>query len=384
MKGLFLIALFLGLAATGGCSQDPVQNTYVPDMDSAPIADEDPKNLDPQSIFEARALPVLGVECQACHAGTKDFPTFLTRGDEYNSIVKYDGGKFVVAPEGSLLLHKPSPPHIGPNLKPEEYDRVAAWLSVEVAVRGTAMKQSPATPTVPLRSGEFFISLEKLTADPLARVTFRGDLKAGNQFRITDLKVTAGPTAALKITHPKFIIITARGVSYDQQDQLRDPKDADLVLNPGETKVLGPGALYLTDAPSYARVGLAFVAISAVNQKPLAMFPCKGMDLFSSTVLPTLQAPCALVCHGNQATNQIQSRSAAEAFGMTPGDSAEAMQLLCMRALARVDQAMPMQSILVQQVTPEAAGGTPNHPYKLTSGYADFAKAVSAWAAASK
>lgn len=368
-------ALVLGFV---GCVPDVLTTT--PDMGAD---GGDPTALDPKSIFEAQAKPDLVASCQGCHALKQDIvDIFLARGSEYESITSYGMGKFITPnPDDSILLQKGQ--HTGPALTSGQYDDVHAWLEVEAATRTGLNMSSPATPSVAMGPGAFFISLEKLTGDPLSKLSFTVALKDnGATFDINNISLTTGPFTGLHVKHPIFLLFSLMGAQKDKGDSLSSVD----VMVPASSSV-DLGRVFLTQVPRFARMAMAFEAIDKVNPDPTKMVSCKAFDLFSSTVLPTLASPCAAVCHGTGAKNSAAA-SAMGAFDMTPAATMDMSKLglFCLEALSRVQVTNPTQSVLVLQPTPPAMGGTPNHPYKLSDPaiLTAFTTAVSNWAAKEK
>lgn len=355
----------------------------VPEIKEIPadMALEDPP-LDPKSIFESQALPELSSSCQGCHNRTQDtVKPFLEAGREYDSVVAYEMGRFLPAQaDKSLLLTKGA--HMGPAFTEGQYGKVLAWLEVEIASRGVSTMTSPSTPSVALRQGDFFISLEKLVGDPLAKVTFKVDPRQANIYRVSELAVTAGPLSGIQLKHPIFLVYSVSGAKRDAADSL---SNVDLTLKAQQASPLGTtGTVLLTSVPQNARIGLAFESIKAVDPKPIDTFQCKDFDQFNGKVRPTLLTPCAALCHGAGATDP-RATQAIGAFDMSLAASQDAAMLrqFCVRTLGRVNLANPAKSVLVLQATPPDAGGTTNHPYKLPS-FMNFTQAVSQWAAAEK
>lgn len=371
------------IALTGSCSPPPV--IMATDMGTGGPSDVG-ENLDPRSVFDAQVKSILVSRCQVCHKTPQmGADTFLAVGDEYNSITTYRNGKFLTQDVGQspLLTYPIGQPHPGIQFEPEHVKLVRAWLENEMAVRGTKTA-TPATPSVPMRDGDFFISLERLTRDPLAKITFKAQIMAGNLVAISGLQVTAGNLVDISIKKPAFIIITQGGVQKDPGDSLAGNS---LTIPKGQTLALNPSSLFLTRVPGTARIALIFdsVTTTPATAPPLdSNSGCKKPDNFNSGVRPLLLG-CATVCHSPKATSApaALATNAYDMAGVLEGASAADAQIACARALARTNVAAPARSVLVLQATPQAQGGTPNHLYKVGS-FADFRDAVSAWAAAEK
>jgi hypothetical protein len=356
----------------------------MPDMASGNGVD--PLALDPKSIFEATAQPDLVQSCQGCHANPQGIVMpFLARGMEYASITGYGGGEFLTAnPADSLLLQKGQ--HEGPALTSGQYNDINAWLCVEAATRTGLGMDSPATPSVAVGPGDFFISLEKLTGDPLSKITFTVALRnGGTTYDISNIQIIAGPFTGIHVKHPIFLFISRSGVEADPGDSL---SDVEVILMPSTSVNLG--AVLLPEVPRVARLAVAFQAIDKVNPAPANSISCKDFTLFNTTVRPLLASPCSMLCHGPSGTNTTYQATAAAAFDMSPAQSSDTnmsnLQLLCLETLSRVNLSTPTDSVLILQPTPAAQGGTTNHPFKLTEPtlLTAFTKAVTAWAAKEK
>ncbi len=373
-----LLTCFLALVSVGGCVPDVLVNApdMGPDMG-------DPTALDPKSIFEAQAKPDLVAFCQGCHAIKQDtVQPFLARMMEYDSITGYGAGKLVTKnADDSILLQKGQ--HNGPALTSGQYNDVHAWLEVEAATRTGLNMNSPATPTAALGPGTFYINLEKLTGDPQSTLTFTVDERDnGAIYSVHDILITAGPFTGIHVKHPIFLLFSRMGAQKDKADSL---SALDVTIMPGMTAKLD--TVILTQVPRFARVAVAFEIIAPFTPDPTKVAKCKAFDVFSATVMPTLAAPCAAICHGDGAQNSAAA-SAQGAFNMTAASATDAIKLnrFCLQALSRVKLTDAAHSVIVLQPTPPEQGGTQNHPYKLKDAatLSAFTKAITDWAAKEK
>src|SRR5579883_615219 len=324
------VLLLCTLAA--GCSLDTLP-LPAPDM----ALSEPP--LDPKTIFNTKAKPDLDASCQGCHSMKQQtVDAFLVPGKEYDSITAYHMGVFLTPdPDQSLLLRKGQ--HTGPALTSGQYDDVKSWLSVEAATRGSAMMNSPATPSVAVRGGDFYVSLEKLVGDPLAKITFTVAQQPENTYFISNLQVVAGPLTGIKITHPIFLIFSQSGANPDPADSLAQ---VDISVPAKQSMSLGSGSVILTRVPVPARLALAFQVIAQVNPMPPGSIQCKDFADFDKNVRPVMQAPCAAVCHSTAGADPRAAQATA-AFDMGAAASMVMAdrQALCLRALGRVDTSNP-------------------------------------------
>lgn len=368
-------AAALALSLGTGCQLDVLKE---PDMGTDSI--EDP-GLDPKSLFQAQVQPILKGYCN-CHytkQGTVD--PFLANDTEYDTITTYGGGRFITnPPEMSLLLTKG--PHSGPAFLDAQLTAVRAWLQSEAVARGKGMG-TPTTPTVALRVGEFFISLEPLVQDPLASITFKLSQGAGKSYAVTNLQLNTGPQTGIHMKHPRLMIFTAAGATPEKSDPF-STVDVTTVFKQAPVTI-GTGSLILTDLPaSSARLAFAFEALekAGVPQPPIT---CKNYAMFAPPVKDQLAA-CAVLCHSPTATDTRASQ-ATNAFNMVKARSTADTdwQALCTNTLGRVNPLDPPNSVLLKQAQPAASGGTTNHPYKLTdSQFLTFKMQVQAWASGEK
>ena len=350
-------------------------------LDVAPASEDDDDDIHPQTLFDKRVKSELQMSCGSCHAIAQgSVMPFLTMGQEYASITSYKNGLFLRSPAiESLLLQKGQ--HAGPALKPSQADAVKGWIEAETATR-PGMDKSGLMPTVPLQDGDFNMSFETMAPvlDPLANLTFTLKEEANRIYRVSNLKLTAGPTTGIRFKHPLFYFLSAKGTNLDPADTL---SGVDLTVEAGKSKTVGAGTVLLTQAPEnrHARIGLAFELLEKYNPTSMEV-KCKAFNLFNPAVKNELQ-PCAQSCHA-PGRNGVANG----AFNMEAAQSSDekTLQAFCLNTLGRVDRANPGGSILIKQITPAAQGGTPNHPYKQGDNNAlmRFSNAVSAWAKAEK
>jgi hypothetical protein len=343
---------------------------------------EDLDDVHPQTLFERLVKKDLVRDCGACHALAQgQVMPFLTAGQEYASVVSYKNGAFLTTPAiQSLLLQKGQ--HAGPPLAPVSADAVKAWLEAESATR-PGMNKSGLMPTVPLQDGDYNMSFETIAPvlDPLANLTFTLKEEAGRIFRVSNLKLSAGPGSGIRLKHPRFYFLSAKGTALDPADTLTA---VDLTVEAGKTQTVGGGTVLLTQAPEnrHARMGLAFELLERKNPMGMMEIKCKAFGLFNPAVKNELQ-PCAQSCHAPGRNNTANGAFNME--GSLSGDE-KVLQQFCLNTLGRIDRAAPRNSILIKQITPAAQGGTPNHPYKQGDGnaLARFTNAVDAWAKGEK
>lgn len=369
----------LALSTLTGC---PPPTVISFDPDSV----EDPA-LDPRGQFDLRVKPDIAGTPEApgsctCHYTKQDaYDPFLQYDAEYDTITAYAGGKFLTKnADVSPFLQRGA--HQGPPLSQAQYDRARAWLEAESLARGSG-GGSPTTPTVAVRSGDFYINLEPLTGDPLSKITFSMNPSGTRSYLISALKLTAGPTAGIHFKHPRFIIFSATGANADSSDALATVDSTVPASMPG---TIGSGNVLLSNLPATtARLALAFEIIEKVNPNPNAVLECKSYGLFNPAVKDKL-ASCAAQCHSPGAPDSRASQ-ATNAFNMAAsrGTVEADLKKLCVYTLGRVNPQDPPKSVLILQAAPVSEGGTSNHPFKLSAAeLPSFKTAVTTWAAQEK
>lgn len=344
-------------------------------------------DVSPLTLFTDTAGPVLKDNCAACHAVAQgSVAAFLKRDDEYKSITGYELGKFINVPvvTQSLLLNKGA--HTGPALEPDQYAKVQSWIESEIAARPSTvagMMKSALLPTAPITTGEFNMNFgfEAPINDPQANLTFTLSPDSSNLYRVSMLKLTAGPTTGIRIKHPKFYFITAKSSFADPADSLAQ---VDQVVGAGATITVGSGSVLLTNAPSNdpnTRIGVAFELLEKAMVVNVNVM-CKDFKDFNPALVKDLQG-CAGTCHSPGKNN-----SAASAFDMSLSTSTDMtnLQKFCVQTLGRINTTTPNKSILLIQAIPAAMGGTPNHPFKYTvaADITRFTNEVTTWAAGEK
>ena len=334
---------------------------------------EDPA-LDPRGLFETTVKNDIVAGC-ACHQLTYNgVAPFFSSGSEYATITTYQNGRFLTTnPDVSLLLTKGQ--HMGPALEASLATRVRTWLQAESVARGS--QGSPTTPTVAIRNGDFYISLQTLVNDPLAKITFRLDSFGAQSYRISNLKMTSGPTGDVHLKHPRFIIFSATGATPDPSDAL---SNVDQTTTASMTANIGAGTVLLSNLPATtARLALAFQTVEKLNGNT-TIVTCKNFANFYPAVTSKL-ATCAAICHSPTGSDPRFSQ-ANGAFNMSAaqGTDMAGLQQLCVYSLARLNMANIAQSVLITQAQPAASGGTANHPYKLDSvSFPPYQNVVTTW-----
>jgi hypothetical protein len=329
-KGMLGGALLLASTLLAGCPPPPVGLDGGSEL-------EDPA-LDPRSLFENNVKPEMLKSCSCHQLMQESFAPFLVSGDEYNSITTYSSGKFLtMAADQSPLLNKGA--HQGPAFSTEQKAMALAWLQGEALSRGSA-NSTPTTPSVALRTGDFYISLDSLVQDPLAKITFTLS-PFGNGFRVTSLTLTAGPTSGVHVKHPRFIFFSATGAAPEPSDALSNVDTS--AMNPNSSVVLGTGSVLLIGPP------------------PM----CKNFAGFNPAVKNRL-ATCAALCHSPQGTDPRKGGAQGYNMAAALGTDEAALQTLCIYSLGRINLTNLPGSILLLQPKPATSGGTANHPYKLT------------------
>ncbi len=372
-KGLALALLAIGSGSLAGCPPPPLEEQM--------MSDGSEPGLDPQTLFDTQVKPLVSASCSCHYTQQGSISPFLAMESEYDAITKYGNGKFLTpVPDDSLLLLKKE--HTGPAFETDQAKTVRGWLSAEAATRGSSMS-SPTTPTVPIRIGTFFMSLQALTQDPLSSITFDLSQVSGTTYLISNLKVTAGPSGGIQLKHPRFIIFTAAGAVPESSDGL---STVDITVTAGASMPLGSGNLLLTELPaSSARIAMAFQTISVVNPM-MVNVACMNLAAFDPPVKNQL-ATCAAVCHSPSGSDPRKNQ-ATGAFNMAAALTSDQTMIaqLCQNSKGRIDKNNPAKSILVVQPQPAASGGTPNHPYKINDStqFTAYMNAIVTWASGEK
>lgn len=359
-----------GLVAAIGCG------ACAPPL--APESVDVGEDVHPKTLFDQTLKSPLQSACASCHGMAQGaVSAFLPAGTEYEALVGYKNGLFLTEPAGqSLLLQKGM--HAGPPLPQGPFEAARAWIEAETAARARAGK-SAVLPTVPLVPGDFNMSFETLAPiqDPGANLTFTLTEGVDRIFRISNLKLTAGAQTGIRLKHPLFYFFSTRGTTLDPADSLAR---VDMTVASGKTATVGTGGVLLTNVQANipTRFGLAFESLERADPIMVEQ-KCKALALFNPAVKDQLQ-PCAGMCHAPGKNN-----SAFGAFNMekAPSQDDKDIAVLCLATLGRVQRS----NILIKQITPTAAGGTPNHQfYKINdaAALARFARAVDAWATAEK
>ena len=338
----------------------------------APVASFDPDSvedpaLDPRGQFDLRVKPDI--------AGTAEAPgsctCHYTKRDAYEPFMKYDAGirhhygvQRRQVPDDQRR-HQPADPegsHQGPALTQPQFDRARAWLQAEALSRG-AGGGSKSTPTVALRTGDFYINLEPLTGDPLSKITFTLG-QSGSR------TLSGDRAEALRRTddgHPR----QAPALHHLLGDWCQRRYQRCL----GHRRSDGPGQhelehrqrqLLLSNLPATtARIALAFEAIDKVSPNPNIVLMCKSYNLYKPAVTNYL-AGCAAICHSPTGTDSRASQ-ATNAFNMAASRGtvdADIQKALHLHPGPH-QPGGPGQERAFDPGHPVADGGTSNHPYKL-------------------
>lgn len=219
----------------------------------------------PLTLFDTEVRPLLSQRCGVCHEVAQgEVGAFLTSGQEYQLLTHYKMGQFVnvAMATQSLLLQKGL--HTGPAFTPGQYTTVQKWLTAEIAARSAKLPgllMPFRLPTAPLISDAVnmsFGSTEPIN-DGAAYLTFILTLDTtGSLYRVSDLTLTAGPSAGIRIVHPKFYFLTSMSPLPDMADSLIA---VDQTVAAARSVRVGSGTVLLSGAPkndASARIGVAF------------------------------------------------------------------------------------------------------------------------------
>ena len=171
--------------------------------------------------------------------------------------------------------------------------------------------------------------------DAQANLTFTLEEDESRIFRVSKLKLTAGSITGIRLKHPIFYFISAKGAGPDPADSLAA---TEVQVEAGKSATVGPGTVLLTQAPvnKLARIGVAFQLLERWNMGPTMEEKCKAFNLFNPAVKDQLVS-CAQSCHSPGKNNVANG-----AFNMSDAGSSDvkALQQLCLSTLGRIDRAL--------------------------------------------
>jgi hypothetical protein len=139
-----MILASVAMALLGAC---------VGGIDTTP-GGEQPVPQDARKMFDQVVVPLLQAKCQSCHVGPTDDPTNMFLGPDglssfYPTMIADRAINGGFNPEAATILLKGV--HDGPAWTPSEAEKIAAWLSAELAARGPELP-TDVDPTNPNRS----------------------------------------------------------------------------------------------------------------------------------------------------------------------------------------------------------------------------------------
>jgi hypothetical protein len=193
---------------------------------------------DPESVFAARALPVLLADCRSCHATAadpRDAPDFLLpEGSEYDNV-----RPLITAgdPAGSLLMQKGrgDVAHDGTGfIDPNDAREVEAWILAEGGGPPRPMEDAGRPPvgsdagggsatlreTDPIVIGEDRMVSFDLgpVGAPFEQLTFYADMTEGG-LQVGNVRIIADATGGAVFSEPQLIIHDPSGEHPDEADR---------------------------------------------------------------------------------------------------------------------------------------------------------------------
>jgi mono/diheme cytochrome c family protein len=336
---------------------------------------------DSKAFFDREVMPLLDVQCVACHAPGRTGPAFIVADpDVYSSVLDWPALVNLRDPGSSRLLTKGE--HSGPAWNGDQAATVRAWLDLEASASTGEEDEEVEhrTPAIEVAPGFNMIPLEDLGL-PGSSITFSAE-RVGDGVFLADFEVTAGP-GGVHLMHPVVIAWVGGAPLPDSVDRLAG---VEITVAPYGTAPIGGGTFVLVDFPEGALLSLMFDdagpsvggggadgGVDADGGVPTT--GCSNAAGFTSNAQPQFATYCVR-CHGGG------DPMAASAVDMSPmTDMApEAQQRSCDEILTRINRADPASSPLFRQ--PDPASGT-LHPFKFgTSGEVDsFRSSVLLWLA---
>jgi hypothetical protein len=137
-----MILASVAMALLGAC---------VGGIDTPPIGGEPPTSQEARKMFDQVVVPLLQTKCQSCHVGPTESATNMFLGPDglssfYPTLIADRAVNGGFNPEAATLLLKGA--HDGPAWTASEADKIAKWLSAELAARGPELPPDT-DPTAP-------------------------------------------------------------------------------------------------------------------------------------------------------------------------------------------------------------------------------------------
>jgi hypothetical protein len=321
-----------------------------------------------------------------CHeaGGIADAP-FLTGPDRYQSIISWPG-IVVKDPSTSKLETVPVAGQQHPYKKLDQapldttlYPQIKAWLKEEAKGIVTSAATDAGKyidPFVPIIG---FNAVYLSPLDPALTgmaLTFTAFLIDDTTLELSDIEVHPTGAEGLHVVHPLFAVNpVGKSPNPDPVDSF---SNVDQTFDAGQSGVLGPGTLILTDWEPEAKLSLAFEKVEVIKLAVDAGMDggttvtggCKDVNSFMSNAQGPLKNNCTS-CHGG---GNAQAKGAID---MSSIDSDPAAA--CAQVKNRVNPASPGTSQLFITTDP---GGNAAHPYKFggtSSKFDAFKSSVSMW-----
>lgn len=322
---------------------------------------------------------LLNCGAAACHGGDSDV-NFLAGDDPYKTIQSWRGIVVKDWHSSKILVHPTaSGGHAGtnidsPNLVDTLKPGIEAWLEEEAKTivgpdpDGGAPLGPGIEPVTPVIG---FNALYLGSIDPDFEgmaITFTADELTPNLLQLSDVQIHASSAMGVHVVHPLFVVYP-KGLEADP-DTVDSCSNVDQSIDVGQTAILGPGTVVLSNWKPEARLGVVFEKIEKYQAGGVVDDGCKDVAAFTANAQGPLQNNC-FNCHGGgngAATGAVSMED-------LQNDPAKA----CAQVMNRVniENANGSQIFVVTE-----PGSGANHPYKFNGNagnYNNFKTAVSVW-----
>ena len=330
-----------------------------PDAATTVVDGAPPSNPQARALFEA-LLPALNTQCGGCHvSGLGGAPLWMGPPDPYTTARAYTG-IVVPIPSESILITKGR--HEGPALVDPLATQVLGWLTAEAA--SLTPTTLPTTAPFSVAIGANSIDLSSVAAGVAGtKLTFTAS-QSGTITQLANISIVAPSNTGVQVTYPIFVTIDAQGNETDDMSF----SNCDQTFAAGQTAVLEPGLLLLTDWSSGDQMRVEFTALApATASDGGAPGGCKSVASFTANAVPAIQQNTCLNCHNTGGSGNASLDLSA--LAATPPDDATA----CAQALNRINPQDPAQSDIILAPT----GGVAMHPFKNAS--ATYSQMMQMW-----
>ncbi len=354
---LALVApLVIGSLLTPGCSSD----------DAPPGGGGDAGAVNAEPLFRAVEKELVG-RCGGtngvCHVnGTfQGAPRWLAGPDPYLTARRYRGILPATRDIGdSILLTQVD--HVGPSLKryPELFQRVSDWLVAEVPP-----PVLPNTGAFPVTSGFNRQDLQPVAPDLAGGAISFIATENNNILTLSAIKLTAPPTANVKVQAPFFVILPRSGKVNADPDV--NGFKGELTVPAGTTATFFLGRMVLLRWDPAGQLKLVFEKIETTPGQGRSR-DCTALDSFKTNAIPAMRTQIqynngdAGTASGSCAGCHTESGDeiARNAMDLTTLDTDPAAA--CAQARNFINFADKARSPLVLTPMGDVGGGAANHP----------------------